>query len=77
MRNTKIRMPWRRLALLAAGGTFFMSGCDPTLVSTVEDGLISLSTSLLGSLLTVLVDLLGEAQDATACILPGLTAALS
>ncbi len=76
MRTSKTRIPWRRLALLTTGGTFILSGCDPQIVTTVENGLISLSTSMLGSLMTVLVDLVGEAQDATACILPGLTAVI-
>ena len=57
---------WRWLALAAAGSTFFMSGCDPTLRTTVENGIITLSQSLLGSFLRVFIDLLGEKNDQTA-----------
>ena len=68
MRN---RIPWRRLALLTVGATFFMSGCDPQLRTTVEDGIITVSTSLLGSLLQAFIQLAGEADEQTAKLLTG------
>ena len=63
MRTIHQRIPWRRLALLAAGTTFLMSGCDPQLRATVENGIISMSTSLLGALLQAVI---AVAQEGTA-----------
>ena len=60
MRTTRHRIPWRRLALLAAGATFFLSGCDPQLRASVESGIITLSTSFLGSLLQAFIQLAQE-----------------
>jgi hypothetical protein len=72
MRTTHHRPAWRRLALLAAGTTFILSGCDPELRATVEDGIITLSQSLLGSLLQALLELAQESNDATARLLTDL-----
>lgn len=66
MRTIRYGPAWRRLALLAAGATFFLSGCDPQLRATVENGIISVSTSLLGSLLQALIQLGQEADQQTA-----------
>ena len=63
------RIPWRRLMLAAAGATFFLSGCDPQLRATVETGIISASTSLLGSLLQAFLQLAQEADGQTARVL--------
>lgn len=60
---------WRWLALATAGTTFFMSGCDPTLRTTVENGIITLSQSLLASLLRVFIDLAKEKSSQTATLL--------
>jgi hypothetical protein len=51
----------RRFALLVAGSTFILSSCDPTIQQTVENGIIGLSTSFLGSFLQALVQV-GAAQ---------------
>lgn len=64
---------WRRLALLAAGTTLFLSGCDPQLRTTVEDGIISVSTSLLSSLLQAFIQLGQEADQQTARAVLNLT----
>jgi len=37
-----------------------LTGCDPTLQATVEDGVISLSTSFFGALLRAAFELAGE-----------------
>jgi hypothetical protein len=66
MRSTRQRLPWHRLALLAAGATFFLSGCDPQIRSTVENGIITLSTSLLSSVLQAFIQLAQEANQQTA-----------
>ncbi len=55
---------WRRIAALACGSAFFLDGCDENISSTVEDGLITTSTSLFASFLSALVDLAEEAQEA-------------
>jgi|GEM_PF-4641178 len=69
MRNYMHRMTWRRAAMMAAGTTFFMSGCDPQLTSTVENGIITLSTSLLASVMRALIEVAQEANAQTACII--------
>lgn len=54
-----------KLTLAAAGGcTFFLEGCDPTLRQTTEDGIISLSQSLLASIFQAGINLFTEAQSA-------------
>jgi hypothetical protein len=69
MRSFPHRTPWPRLALLAAGTTFILSGCDPQLRATVENGIITLSTSLLTSVMTALIGLAQEASQGTARVL--------
>ena len=69
MRMFYQRTPWRRLALLTAGTTFFLSGCDPQMRSTVENGIITLSTSLLGSLMRAFLELGQETSTETARLL--------
>ncbi len=56
---------WRRVCWLAAavGTTFFLSGCDPTLRATVENGIINVSTGLFGAFLRALIELGQEAQS--------------
>lgn len=50
------------MALLSsAGSLFFLDSCDPTLRTTVENGIISASNSLLASILQALVELGSEA----------------
>ncbi len=41
----------RRAAALTATGLLFLGGCDPTTRAIVEDGIITVSTSLLGALI--------------------------
>ena len=72
MRTFHHRLPWRRLALLAAGTTFFMSGCDPQLRATVENGIITVSQSLLASILQAFIQLGAEADAPTARLLTDL-----
>jgi len=40
-----------RLLTALCGGAFFLSGCDPTLRTAVEDGIINSSTNFLTALL--------------------------
>ncbi len=51
MRRISQRGHLIRLAAMLSGGLFFLSGCDPTIRSTVENGIITLSNSFLASLL--------------------------
>ncbi len=55
--NLMSRAFWRRLALLTAGTTLFLSGCDPTIQSTVQSGIISAANGLLTAFLTALTQL--------------------
>jgi hypothetical protein len=66
MRSTRVRVAWWRLTVLAAGATFILGGCDPQLRGTVEDGIITLSQSLLGSILQALIAVGQEATSQTA-----------
>ncbi len=49
-----------RLASVLAGIVLFLGGCDPTTQATVENGIITASTSLLGAFLQAAIAL---AQD--------------
>lgn len=50
-----------RSALAAVlGMTFLFNGCDPTLRTTTENGLISVATAAWGSFLTALVQVVQE-----------------
>jgi hypothetical protein len=69
MRTIQPGIRWRRLAWLTVGTTFILSGCNPELRATVEDGIISMSTSLLSSLLQAFIQLAQEANDQTARVL--------
>ena len=60
MRTINQRIVWRRLALLAAGATFLLGGCDPQIRATVEDGIISMSQSVLSSFLQAFIQVLQE-----------------
>ena len=50
-----------RFLLLASGPVLILSGCDPAIQTTVETGIISLSTSLLSSFLRAAIELSAEA----------------
>lgn len=56
---TRIRARW--IALLI-GAPLLLSGCDPTIQNTVEDGVINLSTSFLASLLQAVIQVAGDAN---------------
>ncbi len=57
------RVCWtRRVWIGALGGLFLLGGCDPTIQQTVENGIISLSTGLLGSVFTALLQAFQESQ---------------
>lgn len=45
----------RSLCTAVLSGSFILGGCDPTIQSTVEDGIISVSTALLGSFFQALL----------------------
>jgi hypothetical protein len=58
--QTRVRDWW--LAAAIGGLMLCLAGCDPTLQATIENGIISLSTSLLGSFFRALIDLANEAN---------------
>jgi len=63
---TKSRqMRWWRWVAVVSGSTLILEGCNPTLQSTVEDGIITLSTSLFGSFLRALTELASEETTET------------
>ena len=68
MPATRHRIAWR-LAALAAGASFILGGCDPGLRSTVENGIITLSQSLLGSILQAVIGVAQEAGNQTARVI--------
>lgn len=51
------------LAAIGSGTTFLLSGCDPTIQATVEDGIITASNSLLAAFLRAIVELGAEDPD--------------
>lgn len=52
-----------RLSALAAGGSLLILGdCDPTIQSTVESGIINVSTTALNSIMTAILQV--YTQDA-------------
>ncbi len=61
MRKRLTRGGWWRAAAVAGGTVLFLEGCDPTLRGTVEDGIITTSTSFFGALLRALIELGQEA----------------
>lgn len=65
MRSLWRRTNWR-FAVLASGSLFFMGSCDPTVRTTVENGLITTSTSLFGAILRAMLELAAEQQTNTA-----------
>lgn len=62
MRKINQRVLWRRIVMLAAGSALFLGGCDPQLRATIENGIISTSTSLLASVMQALIQLAAEAN---------------
>ena len=65
MRNIKFRvLQW--LAVATTGTAFFMNGCDSTLQTTVENGIITLSQSLLTVIFRALIALGEEKNSASA-----------
>ena len=63
MRERLGRRQWWLVAAVVAS-LAFTTGCDPTLKATVEDGIISLSTSFFSAFLQALLQLGEEAQTA-------------
>lgn len=58
------RAMFRFSALTAAGGSMLVLGdCDPTIQSTVESGLINVSTTALNSIMTAILQV--YTQDST------------
>lgn len=58
------RAGWK-LAALASGTTLFLEGCDPQLRATVEDGIITSSSSLLGAFMRALIEVGQETAEET------------
>ncbi len=63
MRSGTIRATEGWLLATLGGLLTFLSGCDPTIRATVENGVISLSQTLFGSFISALVQLAGEANQ--------------
>jgi hypothetical protein len=66
MRATREKIRWLRLATLATGTAFFLEGCDPSVKTTIENGIINVANSLLTAFLQALVQLGAEASQAAA-----------
>ena len=65
MRSIKYRgLKW--LALAAAGTTFILGDCDPTIQTTVENGIISLSQSFITVFFRALTAVITEKNAQTA-----------
>jgi hypothetical protein len=57
-------MRLRRLGItMTLGSTFLLGDCDPTIQSTVENGIINVSTALLGASLQAALQLAQEEQN--------------
>lgn len=63
MRTSRFRFI-QRLGLLALGATTILSGCDPLLRGTSENGIINLSTSFLTSFLQAIIQVFQETSSA-------------
>jgi hypothetical protein len=59
------RAAWWRLAAAASGTVFFLEGCNPTLRSVAEDGIINTSTSFLAAFLRALIEVGLEGDTTT------------
>jgi hypothetical protein len=67
MRMMRFRARFYRLAIILAGGAFLLNGCDPTIQSTVENGIINVANTFYGSVLqSVLSILIDNAASGTA-----------
>ncbi len=58
----------RRILIAALGGLFLLGGCDPTIQQTVENGIISLSTGLLGSVFAAFLQAFQDSQSTAAAL---------
>lgn len=58
-----IRRGMIRLAAAAGGMLFLFEGCDPTTRASIENGIITASSSLLGAFLRAAIDLGTEAAS--------------
>ena len=63
MTRSKFRF-YNRLALVAFAGSAILTGCDPTLRATTENGIINLSTSFMTSLLQAVIQVFQETSTA-------------
>lgn len=61
MRRMRLRARLIRFAASAGGSALLLSGCDPTIQTTVENGIINVSTAFLSSFLQALLQV-GAAQ---------------
>jgi len=62
MRKRKLYV-WSVITLAGLG--MMLAGCNETIQGTLEDGVINVSTSLVGSFVRALIELGAEAQAAT------------
>lgn len=64
-----MRVGWnrflKRLTVLALGSAFLFGGCSPQTRAAVADGVINVSTSLVGALVTSWIQLWAEQQSQT------------
>ncbi|GEM_PF-1612446 len=63
MRAQRCRPAGRWLVIAVSMLVPFMTGCDPTVRATIEDGIINVSQSLFASFLRALIELGEEAQQ--------------
>lgn len=73
MQRRMERANWRWPTAVLAGAVLFLSGCDPTVRATVENGVIAGANSLLTAVLQALVQL---GQQATSQPSGGTTQAI-
>ena len=59
MTARKLRF-FTRLTLISCGGTAILSGCDPLLRGTTENGIINLSTSFLAAFFQAAIQVFQE-----------------
>jgi len=66
MRTTRANGWVIKLATLTAGTTLFLNGCDPSVKSTFENGVISVANSFLTALFQSFIQLGTEAAQSSA-----------
>lgn len=64
--TSRRRQLWIRLAVLTGGLLPLLGDCDPQIQQTVEDGVINVSTGVLGAFFQAIINLATEASQQTA-----------